>query len=226
MHISIIIPTLNESDSLYATLHDLQAGIEDPEQVEIIISDGGSQDDTLDQAREFTDKLVSGKKGRALQMNLGAEHANGEWLVFLHADTRLPADWIKLIDQSNSPWGRFDLRLSGCHRLLRVVETGINWRSRLTSVATGDQVMFFRRDFFRQLGGFPAIPLMEDVALSKRARKLCAPACIRQPVISSSRRWEENGILRTIVLMWLLRFAYWIGVKPASLQRWYYPTNG
>ncbi|MDJ0834649.1 MAG: TIGR04283 family arsenosugar biosynthesis glycosyltransferase [Gammaproteobacteria bacterium] len=225
MQFSIIIPTLNESTSLADQLPQLLSGTDDPSRVEIIISDGGSTDDTLEQARRFPLQIVTGDLGRATQMNHGAQQASGDWLLFLHADTRLPADWMNLIEQCSAPWGRFDLQLSGQHWLLRVVETMMNWRSRLTSVATGDQVLFFRRDFFNQLQGFPAIPLMEDVAISKQARKLAKPACIRQPVISSSRRWEQHGILRTISLMWLIRFAYWIGIKPETLHRLYYPSN-
>ncbi len=225
MHFSIIIPTLNESTNLARHLAELVSGIDDPSQVEIIISDGGSSDDTVALAQQWPVKVINAARGRATQMNLGAQYASGDWLLFLHADTRLPTDWMSLIRDCRLPWGRFDLRLSGHHWLLRVVETAMNWRSRLSSVATGDQVLFFHRDFFHRLQGFPPIPLMEDVAISKQARKQSKPACIRQPVISSSRRWEENGILRTIILMWSLRFAYWIGIKPTTLHRWYYPTN-
>ncbi len=225
MQFSIIIPTLNESAALTEHLQNLLSGIDDPSRVEIIISDGGSNDGSIEQARQLPVQILTGPRGRAIQMNLGAQHASAEWLLFLHADTRLPTDWMRLIEDSPAPWGRFDLHLTGQHWLLRVVETAMNWRSRLTSVATGDQVLFFRHDFFQQLEGFPPIPLMEDVAISKQARKLVKPSCIRQPVISSSRRWEQNGILRTIILMWFLRFAYWIGIKPTTLHRWYYRSN-
>jgi rSAM/selenodomain-associated transferase 2 len=223
MHFSIIIPTLNESSNLRYALEQLLSSIEGLAEVEIIISDGGSSDDSIQLATQYPVKLINTEKGRARQMNAGAEHSSGDWLVFLHADTQLPDNWMALIARSESSWGRFDIRLSGSHWILRVIEKAINLRSRITSIATGDQALFFQRDFFNQLGGFPDIPLMEDIAMSSQARKISAPACIRQVAITSSRRWEKNGILRTILLMWMLRFAYWLGIKPDTLHRIYYP---
>lgn len=222
MLFSIIIPTLNEAGTLNFALKDLITNIEYMSQVEIILSDGGSKDDSMQLAQHFPVITLKSPPGRARQMNAGAQQAMGEWLVFLHADTRLPPDWMKLIQQCETPWGRFDVRLSGRHWMFRVIEKAINLRSRKTAVATGDQVLFFRRDFFNQIGGFPDIPLMEDVAISKAARKSRPPTCIRQPVITSSRRWEKNGIMRTIILMWFLRFSYWLGIKPDTLHRMYY----
>lgn len=221
MRFSIIIPTLNESSTLSFALKDLLSGIENPSRVEVIICDGGSKDDTLTQAQQFPVIVLNTQKGRALQMNEGAELASGKWLIFLHADTRLPKNWMHLIQHCHADWGRFDVRLTGKHWLFRWIEKAINLRSRKTSVATGDQVLFFRRALFQDLGGFPALPLMEDVAITKAARKLQLPANIRQPVITSSRRWEQHGIIRTVLLMWFLRFAYWIGIRPAILQRFY-----
>ncbi len=221
---SVIIPTLNESTSLKQALQELLASIENPSQVEIILSDGGSNDDSLKLVQQSRVTIVNSKKGRALQMNTGAQQATGEWLVFLHADTRLPDHWMNLIQRCEGDWGRFDVRLSGQHWLLRIVEKAMNLRSRKTSIATGDQVLFFRRRFFHELGGFPEIPLMEDIAISKLARKLIAANCIAEPVITSSRRWEKNGILRTIVLMWCLRLAFWMGIKPDRLHRIYYSS--
>mgnify|MGYP002639233031 CR=1 FL=1 len=223
MNFSVIIPTYNESNALNFALIELLNSINYLSEVEIILSDGGSQDDSLEQARQFPVNIINSQKGRALQMNTAANQAMGEWLVFLHADTRLPEDWMTLIKQSKTPWGRFDLHLSGRHWMFRVIEKAINFRSRKTKVATGDQVIFFKRDFFTQLGGFPEIPLMEDIAICKAARKLYNPSCIDHPVITSSRRWEKNGIIQTILLMWLLRFAFWVGIKPETLHRVYYP---
>ncbi len=221
---SVIIPTLNESTSLTHALKELLASIESQSQVEIILCDGGSDDDSLKQVQQFPVTLVNAEKGRALQMNAGAQQATGEWLVFLHADTRLPKNWMNLIQGCEGDWGRFNVQLSGQHWLLRIVEKSMNWRSQKTSIATGDQVLFFRSGFFHELGGFPEIPLMEDIAISKLARKFTAVNCIAQPVITSSRRWEKNGILRTIVLMWSLRLAYWLGIKPDRLHRIYYSS--
>lgn len=223
MIVSIIVPTLNEAANLTNLLSDLGATITDSREVEIIVCDGGSLDDTCRRAREFAVTLLQTPPGRAHQMNHGAARASGDWLLFLHADTRLPPGWKTLIENCRSDWGRFDVRLAGGHPALRLVEKTMNLRSRWTSVATGDQAMFFKREFFYRLHGFPPIPLMEDIALSKRARQQSRPYCIDQPVLTSSRRWEHNGILRTIMQMWWLRLAYWVGVSPRRLHRWYYP---
>ena len=225
MRFSIIIPTLNESGNLHHALEQLLSSVEYLSQVEIIISDGGSSDDTTQVAAQFPVSLINAPKGRASQMNAAAQHSIGEWLVFLHADTRLPEQWMSLIKHCESPWGRFDIRLSGSHWMLRIIEQAINLRSRKTSIATGDQALFFRRDFFNQLGGYPDIPLMEDIAISSQARKISAAACIRQPAITSSRRWEQKGIVRTMLLMWTLRLAYWLGIKPHTLHRFYYASD-
>ena len=219
---SIIIPVFNEAASLAHSLKDLLASIEYQSQVEIIVCDGGSDDDSHDLIRQFPVAVLNTPKGRSLQMNAGAQQATGDWLVFLHADTRLPKNWMQLIQQCKGEWGRFDVRLSGHHWLFRIIEKAMNIRSRQTSIATGDQVLFFRRDFFHRLGGFPAIPLMEDIAISKLARTYSAADCIHQQVITSSRRWEKNGILRTVMLMWFLRLAFWLGMKPEKLHRLYY----
>ncbi len=222
MLFSIIIPTLNEDTSLPAALEALLKSTEHISSLEILICDGGSVDNTLVQAEAFPVSILNAQKGRALQMNSGAQQAKGDYLVFLHADTRLPKNWTTLISQCKTDWGHFDVCLSGQHWLFRIIEKMINIRSRKTSVATGDQVLFFRQNFFHQLGGFPEIPLMEDIAISKKARYFTAASCISQPVITSSRRWEKNGILRTVVLMWFLRFAFWLGIKPDKLHRLYY----
>ncbi|MBT6703678.1 MAG: glycosyltransferase family 2 protein [Gammaproteobacteria bacterium] len=224
MQFSVIIPTLNESTSLVHSLKELLTTIENPSQVEIILCDGGSDDDSLQRVKQFPLTILNSPKGRALQMNAGAQQAKGDWLVFLHADTRLPENWMELIQHCKGEWGRFDVRLSGHHWLFRIIEKAMNLRSRKTSIATGDQVLFFKPAFFQKLGGFPEIPLMEDIAISKLARTFCLASCIPQQVITSSRRWEKNGILRTVALMWFLRLAYWVGTKPDKLHRLYYSS--
>ncbi len=222
MRFSIIIPVLDEAARLDHALGELIDGIERLSDCEIIVCDGGSRDDTRRIARRHPVQLIEAPRGRARQMNAGAERALGEWLLFLHADTRLPADWMAAVEQAGQPWGRFDVRLSGSDPLLRLVETSMNLRSRLTGIATGDQALFFRRQFFQRIGGYPSIPLMEDIAISKTARAEAVPACLRQRVVTSSRRWEKQGILRTILLMWRLRLAYWLGANPERLHRIYY----
>lgn len=222
MRFSVIMPVLNEGAGVSFALQQLINEIEYLSQVEIIVCDGGSHDDTRAQAAKFPVLLVESERGRARQMNAGAQKAMGDWLIFLHADTRLPNSWMQAVDSCQQAWGRFDVRLSGKHRLLRVVERMMNLRSCRSALATGDQAMFFRRELFNQLGGFPDIPLMEDIAISKRARQVSPPACLGETVVTSSRRWEQNGIIRTIILMWWLRFGYWIGISPQRLHRWYY----
>jgi rSAM/selenodomain-associated transferase 2 len=157
-------------------------------------------------------------------MNAGAAGASGDILLFLHADTRLPANALALIESvvsATRPWGRFDLRLSGHHWLLRIVERMINWRSAVSGIATGDQALFVRRDLFESLGGYARIPLMEDVELSTRLRSLARPCRIRQPLTTSSRRWEKHGIVRTILLMWQMRLAYYWGTPVEVLAQRY-----
>lgn len=184
------------------------------------MADGGSSDGTAELAVPLADRVLRVARGRALQMNAAARVARGEALVFLHADTRLPADAPKLICESlqDRLWGRFDVRLDGRHPLLRVIGWAMNLRSRLTGIATGDQAIFVRRADFP---GFPEIPLMEDVAFSRSMRRLGPPACLRARVRASARRWEAGGVLRTIVLMWRLRLLYALGTPPERLARLY-----
>jgi rSAM/selenodomain-associated transferase 2 len=219
--ISIIIPALNEAQHLHALLPALTglAGV-----VEVIVADGGSCDGTPAAVRASGARLVCAERGRARQMNAGAAGARGDILLFLHADSRLPVDATALIESvvtAHRPWGRFDLRLSGRHWLLRIVERMINWRSALSGIATGDQAIFVRRDLFERVGGYAELPLMEDVELSRRLRVLARPCRIRQPLLTSSRRWEHHGMVRTIVLMWWLRLAYFFGASPETLARRY-----
>jgi rSAM/selenodomain-associated transferase 2 len=221
--LSIVIPVLNEAGLIAEALVRLQPLR--ARGAELIVVDGGSTDGTADQAAPLVSRLVRAPKGRATQMNAGARAATGDILLFLHADTRLPEDADRVIAEAfaaGAVWGRFDVRLSGGHPLLRVVEALMNRRSRLTGIATGDQALFVRRDVFERAGGFPEIALMEDIALSRRLKRAARPACPRARVVASSRRWEENGIVRTILLMWWLRLRYFFGADPADLVRVYY----
>ncbi len=223
MQLSIIMPVLDEGDALadsLAALQDLRAAGH-----ELVLVDGGSRDDSLRLAQGRVDRILHSPPGRARQMNAGAAAATGEVLLFLHADTRLPATALNDIAQAlrTSVWGRFDVRLSGRAWPLRIIERLMNWRSCLTGMATGDQAIFVRRAVFEQVGGYPDVPLMEDLELSRRLKRLSRPACVRAPVITSSRRWEEQGILRTVLLMWSLRLAWFLGVPPGRLARIYYP---
>ena len=187
---------------------------------EVIVADGGSEDDTVELARPLCDRVVVAPRGRALQMNAGAREAGGDVLLFLHADTVLPPDASEVISQStaNHVWGRFDVEIEGRHPMLRVVAWSMNLRSRVTGIATGDQAIFVRRDTF---AGFPEIPLMEDVAFSKAMKRRGAPACLSSRVRTSGRRWESRGVLRTVFLMWRLRLAYALGADPARLAEKY-----
>ncbi|MBR9857610.1 MAG: glycosyltransferase family 2 protein [Gammaproteobacteria bacterium] len=217
---SIIIPMLNESAALPRTLSELR---QDAETVEVILVDGGSQDDSVALAQRAGVKVISSAPGRAKQMNAGAAAASGDKLLFLHADTRLPPEAGQLISAALARhyWGRFDVTISGHHPMLAVIGSMMNQRSRFTGIATGDQAMFVRRSTFETVGGFPEQPLMEDIELSKRLKRLGSPACLPQKVVTSGRRWEQRGLWRTILLMWRLRFAYWRGASPEQLARAY-----
>lgn len=218
MKLSIVIPVFNEAENIAATLNRLQAYRQQGH--EVIVVDGGSRDNTIECAQGLVDQLLISKPGRAMQMNVGAEQAQGDVLVFLHADTQLPDDADTLIFDAISrgnQWGRFNVRLSGRHVLFRLIENMMNWRSCVTGIATGDQVIFVRDMQFEQAGGYPDIKLMEDIELSKKLKSFDKPACIKQRVITSSRRWEKNGILRTVLLMWRLRLLHFFGVSPEKL---------
>jgi rSAM/selenodomain-associated transferase 2 len=219
MSLSIIIPTLNEADNIFATLQAL-APLR-ARGAEVIVVDGGSTDDTLARARSRADLMLSAPRGRALQMNAGAARARGAILLFLHADSVPPREADTLIvdglNRTRRSWGRFDVRIAGSHPLLRVVERAMNLRSRWTGIATGDQGIFVTRSLYTAAGGYPEIPLMEDVALAKRLKRFGAPLCLKHRITTSARRWEKNGVLRTILLMWRLRLAYWLGADPKQL---------
>jgi rSAM/selenodomain-associated transferase 2 len=221
--LSIIIPTLNETagivDALGA-LAKLRAG-----GAEVIVADGGSQDRTIELARPLCARVIVAPRGRGAQMNAGAKVATGRVLLFLHADTRLPEQADRLVIDglaiSKRTWGRFDVAIVGRSALLPVIATLMNWRSRLTGIATGDQAMFVERRAFADVGGFPDVPLMEDIIMSRQLRQISRPLCLSARVVTSGRRWDENGPLRTILLMWRLRAAHFLGTDPHTLARAY-----
>jgi rSAM/selenodomain-associated transferase 2 len=221
--LSIVVPVLNEAAGIAAALRALapfrQRG------AEVVVADGSSTDATVDIARPLADRIVAAPRGRASQMNAGAAAATGDVLLFLHADTSLPdnADGLLLygLADTGRVWGRFDVKIEGRHPLLHMVAGMMNWRSQITGIATGDQAMFVTREAFTAVGGFPDIPLMEDVALSKRLKRLGRPLCLAVRVRTSGRRWEQRGVVSTILLMWRLRLAYWLGAEPAALARRY-----
>jgi rSAM/selenodomain-associated transferase 2 len=220
--LSLIIPVLDEATTIEATLGSLEPLR--ARGVEVIVVDGGSQDATVALAAPLCSRVVEASRGRARQMNAGAAAAGGESLLFLHADTRLPAEADRMIEAAlagGHRWGRFAIRLEGRHPLLPVIATAMNLRSRLTGIATGDQALFMTREAFETVGGFPDQPLMEDIAMSRRLKRLSPPACLREKVASSGRRWEQNGAWATILLMWRLRFRYWRGASPEKLAREY-----
>lgn len=221
--LSIIVPMLDEASTLGDLLTDLL-----PYQrrgCEVILVDGGSQDGSPHLARCAGFTVLDATRGRARQMNKGAAAATGQVLLFLHADTQLPKEADALIAQAlqacNRTWGRFDVSISGRPLMLKVVARMINLRSRLSGIATGDQAMFVCADSFAQVGGFPDQPLMEDIELSRRLKRLSRPVCLSARVITSGRRWESRGVWRTIVLMWKLRLAYWLGATPDQLAKAY-----
>lgn len=218
MKLSVIVPALDEAGGIAATLGALaplrQRGHE------VIVADGGSSDGTPALAAPLADRVIAAPRGRARQMNAGVAAATGDGLIFLHADTRLPEDAERLVATALAAraWGRFDVRIEGRSPLLGMVAWCMNARSRLTGIATGDQAIFVRRGDFP---GFPDIALMEDIAFCKVMKRHCAPACLRAKAVTSGRRWDERGALRTIVLMWRLRLAYALGARAEDLARRY-----
>ena len=222
--LTIVVPVLNEAtiivDALTA-LAPLRA-----RGAEIVVVDSGSTDGSPDLARPLADRAIAAPPGRGAPLNAGAALGRGDALLFLHADTTLPPDADRLIAAAfrHRAWGRFDLRIAGRHPFLAVVARMITWRSRLTGIAGGDQAIFVTREAFVAVGGFPDLPLMEDIAMSRRLKRLSRPFCIGAPIVTSGRRWEHHGVLRTILLMWRLRLAYYFGVEPARLAPLYGPV--
>ncbi len=226
MKLSIIIPTLNEAEKIADFLQPLQVFRSNGH--EVILIDGQSDDGTSVIAKPLVDNILVSARGRAVQQIAGSRAATGDIYLFLHADTLLPRFADKVIRHAVNrgyEWGRFNIQLSGQHWLFRIIERWMNWRSCLTGIATGDQAIFVTRELYQSIGGMPDIALMEDIEFSKQMRSSSRPCCCKTPVISSSRRWEQKGIIKTVVLMWSLRFQYFLGVKPEKLAKKYYPKS-
>jgi rSAM/selenodomain-associated transferase 2 len=225
MRISIVIPVLNEEKHITATV----AALPRSQPHELVIVDGGSSDRTAEICNRLGATVLVSSRGRARQMNFGARRASGDVLLFLHADTRLPDSAFDDIQQALSNpqcvGGRFDVQLDGAHWMLGVIGAMISLRSRLSQVATGDQAIFVRREIFAELGGYPDIPLMEDVAFSRALKRKGRVACLRSRVLTSARRWERDGVWRTILKMWALKSLYLAGISPLRLKRYYGDTR-
>jgi rSAM/selenodomain-associated transferase 2 len=220
VRLSIIVPVLDEESAIAATLAGLK-----PFDAEVIVVDGGSTDGTADIARQNRVKVIASPRGRARQMNAGAAAAAGDVLLFLHADTRLPpsaiGDVTAALSDPRRIGGRFDLKLDDDRAVFRLIGFLISLRSRVSKVATGDQAIFVRREVFAALGGFREIPILEDVEFCRRLKRTGKIACLRSRVVTSARRWQKDGVARTIALMWLLKFLFLIGVSPFRLKRFY-----
>jgi rSAM/selenodomain-associated transferase 2 len=220
--LSIIVPTFNESENIVSCLDKLQTIRKSGS--EVIVVDGGSTDDTIVLAEPLCDQIIQSRKSRSIQMNAGAKVSSGQCTLFLHADTTLPSNTLDLfsrIDSIESKWGRFDIKLSGEAGIFRVIEKCINLRSRLSGIATGDQAIFIGKTLYSRINGFPEIALMEDIAVSKILKTYSSPVCIRDKVITSSRRWEKHGIIKTILKMWFIRLLYFFRFNTNSLARLY-----
>jgi rSAM/selenodomain-associated transferase 2 len=221
--LSIVVPTLDEALHLGATLEALSSAR--ARGAEVLVVDGGSSDATVALAQPLADRVVRSRRGRAVQLNAGAAAARGEILLFLHADSMLPAAFDCMIEAALAgralAWGRFDVRIDGRSRTLALVALMMNLRSRLSGIATGDQAIFVTRALFERVGRFPVQPLMEDIAFCRHAKRIAAPIRLRGPVVTSGRRWARHGVVRTILLMWRLRLAYFFGADPARLAARY-----
>ncbi len=225
MHVTVIIPALDEEKSIASTVDAVKSLRPD----EVIVVDGGSTDRTRELSERAGATVLSSPRGRACQMNRGAQEASGDIFLFLHADTRLPPsaldDVRSALADPEFVGGRFDVELEGDRWILRVVGTMINLRSRLTKVATGDQAIFVRRKIFKEIGGFPDIPLMEDIVFCRALKRKGKLACLRSRVITSARRWEAEGVLRTVFKMWTLKLLFLAGISPLRLKRFYANTR-
>ena len=218
--VSFIIPVLREQERIGDLLCELRSRYP---RSELVVVDGGSDDATVNEAMRHCDQLLIGPAGRAAQMNLGGRVAQGDYLCFLHADSHpgFSEEVLQAYLRHDPDWGFCQVRLSGDRWVFRVIEWFMNLRSRITRIGTGDQMLFLRRELFLDSSGFDAIPLMEDVAYCKRLRRDAPPLVIREAVTTSSRRWEERGVLATVMRMWLLRLAYFLGVSPQRLAHYY-----
>ena len=221
--ISIIIPTLDEAGTISAILRTLASARR--RGTEIIVVDGGSTDDTPAMARPLADRVLHASRVRASQLNADAAVASGDLLLFLHADSQPPEEAdtavLEAIGDRRHAWGRFDVSIASKRPTLRLVARMMNLRSRATGIATGDQGIFATRTLFEQVGRFPQQPLMEDIAFCQRARRISPPVNLRQRIVTSARRWERHGVVRTILLMWRLRLAYYLGADPRRLSTRY-----
>jgi len=218
----IVVPLLNESAALTHQLGELD--LLRAMGAQVLLVDGGSTDHTVQLARDAGLEVLESTRGRAKQMNAGARAKDSDLLVFLHVDTRLPPGALNQIENhlnSKTGWGRFDVRITGSSPMLSVVAFCMNWRSRLTGIATGDQALFMTRELFERVGGFPEQPLMEDIEMCKRLKQFSPPVCLTDRVETSGRRWEQKGVWKTILLMWRLRWAYWRGVPATELAHLY-----
>ncbi len=222
MKLSVIVPMLNEEPVIAATLRALAVGAPGAEK---IVVDGGSTDASVAVARPLCDLFFDAPRGRARQMNAGAARASGDALVFVHADTTVPPSFARDIESAFADaavaGGRFDLRLDDPHPMCRLIGALINLRSRVSRTATGDQAIFVRRAVFESLGGFPDIPVCEDLDFARRLKRAGRIACLRSQVVTSARRWRRGGIARTVLQMWSIRLLYLAGVSPARLSRMY-----
>jgi rSAM/selenodomain-associated transferase 2 len=228
--ISVVIPVYKEGKGVVACLRALsELGAMD----QCVVVDA-SRPDVFKMCRSDTLKalpdmnltyLKAVSKGRAAQMNQGALNSRGDVLVFLHADTCLPDQALTLIRSklgSGWHWGRFDVRFDNPRWWYRLISAMMNWRSRLSGIATGDQAMFMTRAAYDLVSGFDEIQLMEDIAMSKKLKTIGKPLCLKESVVTAARRWEQKGVFRTIITMWCLRLAYYLGVSPNRLAAWYY----
>ncbi len=225
MLISVVIPALNEADNVAAAVRSAAASAI----AEVIVVDGGSDDATVEAAAKAGARVVSSSRGRARQLNAGAKGASGDVLLFLHADTRLPAGFdrsiVAALGDDLVVGGRFDIDLRPSSPLIWLTARLISLRSRLSRIATGDQGLFVRTSVFAEMGGFPNLPIMEDLAFSIELKRRGRIACLRDRVVSSSRRWRKDGVARTILLMWTMRFLFFCGVSPTRLHELYADTR-
>ncbi|MEH2262981.1 TIGR04283 family arsenosugar biosynthesis glycosyltransferase [Nostoc sp.] len=219
--ISIIIAAINEARNIKETIATTQNRLN----IEVILVDGGSQDDTVAIAQSLGVKVISSSPGRAVQMNAGAVASGGEILLFLHADTRLPTGFDEMIctalQQPGTVAGAFNLRIDAPLLSLRWVELGVKWRSHFCQMPYGDQAIFLTKESFQQIGGFPELPIMEDFELIRRLKRIGRIVIIPTPVLTSARRWLQKGVFKTTLLNQLVIIAYLLGVSPERIRSWY-----